>query len=277
MAFWGWAFPEIPKESAKTLGVTRTRPFSSGAVFVNGKYVEPPYLVERWGTGIRINSIPVTGQVVDWDEFLKTQAGVRQEKSEPASAPSAPAAAPVSTAPVVTEDDDIDESSLDDLFDDDPKPKKKTKKRKRAPVRFMTSTPAAPKPTVSYVLEEKFVPNEASRALLKRINATRTEIDRQLRSGGFICFGDGYSRVVGDSSTLLRMLETLPELMQRSADLQSFVSGARAAHLVYLNENLLTQLYRNRFDYRKLQSLRAELQREVETRKMLNDISSPIF
>ena len=65
-AMGAFAFQPIPKESAKALKVTRARPFSAGAVFINGKYVEPPYVVERWGTGIRINKIPVTGQIVDW-------------------------------------------------------------------------------------------------------------------------------------------------------------------------------------------------------------------
>ena len=67
------AVPEIPKASATALGVTRGRPFSSGVVFIDGKYIEPPYVVERWGNGIRINSQTATGPVISWNEFLKTR------------------------------------------------------------------------------------------------------------------------------------------------------------------------------------------------------------
>ena len=70
------AMPEIPKASVKALGRTKGGSFSSGVVFVEGKYIEPPYVVERWGNGIRINSTPVTGQIVIWNEFLKTQKGI---------------------------------------------------------------------------------------------------------------------------------------------------------------------------------------------------------
>ena len=77
------AMPEIPKESASALGVTRGRPFTSGVVFVDGKYVEPPYVVERWGNGIRINKTSVTGQVIPWNEFLKTQEGVKSRRPRP--------------------------------------------------------------------------------------------------------------------------------------------------------------------------------------------------
>ena len=59
------AMPEIPVASAKALGVTRGKAFRSGLVFINGKYRAPPYVVSRWGTGLRINDKPVTGQVID--------------------------------------------------------------------------------------------------------------------------------------------------------------------------------------------------------------------
>ena len=36
------AFPEIPRESGKALGVTKGRAFSEGLVFVNGKFIRPP-------------------------------------------------------------------------------------------------------------------------------------------------------------------------------------------------------------------------------------------
>ena len=261
-----FAFQPIPKESAKALGRTRGKPFSSGAVFVNGKYVEPPYVVERWGTGIRVNKIPVTGQVVDWNEFLKTQPNVKIEKKE--SAPVQPA--PVQPAPAVPAADEM--SSLDDLFDDDPKPKKPVSKR--------IATPAAPKPAkpvVTYALDGEFKQNADSAALLDRINAARTEIDRMLRSGGFICFGDSYSQVQGDKRTFMELLEKLPEFQQRSPNEQSFYSKVRAAKFVYLNEILCQDLYRNRMDYRKLREYREKLKSSQKWDQILEEVSDPLF
>ena len=73
---------EIPKASGKALGVTKGRQFDAGLVFINGKFIEPPYVVERRGVGICINGIPAVAQVVEWAEFLKTQQGVKVIKTE---------------------------------------------------------------------------------------------------------------------------------------------------------------------------------------------------
>ena len=263
------AFQPIPKEGAKALWVTRGKPFSAGMVFINGKYIEPPYVVERWGTGIRINKEPVTGQVIDWNEFLKTQEGVKVEKKTE-TVPSAPVVQ--QAAPVV---EDVDSSSLDDLFDDDPKP---AKRKSGSPVRSPTVTrPSAPRTTVSYVLDGEFKANDASKVLVGRINETRTEIDRILRAGGFICFGDAYSRVSGDKRALLSMLEALPELQQRSASVDAFRSGVRSAGLVYLNEVLCEDLFRNRIDYRKLKERRKRIKSDQKWSQILEDVSDPVF
>ena len=264
-----FAFQPIPKESAKALKVTKGRPFSAGAVFINGKYIEPPYVVERWGTGIRINKEPVTGQVIDWNEFLKTQEGVKVEKKTEA----------VSAAPVVQQAapavEDVDSSSLDDLFDDDPKP---VKRKNDSPARSSTVTrPPVPRTVVSYALDGEFKANDASKALVGRINETRTEIDRILRAGGFICFGDAYSRVTGDKRTLMAMLERLPELEQHSESLDAFRAGVRSSGLVYLNEVLCEDLFRNRIDYRKLKERRERIKSDQKWSQILEEASDPVF
>ena len=260
--------PEIPKASARALGVTRGKSFSAGVVFINGKYIAPPYVVERWGTGIRINSKPVTGPIIPWSEFLKTQEGVKVTKTEAPPPPPPPQqAAPASS-------DADDDTSLDDLFDDDPKPKKP-----KSPTRSASASTqhAAPKTTVSYSLDREFVHNAATRALVAKINSVRTEIDRILRNGGFICFGDSYSRVMGDSRSVLTLLEKLPGIQRRSDTLQEFRANVRAAGLVFLNEVLCEELFRNKVDYPRLLDRYEKLKRDVDVQKMLNSISNPLL
>ena len=267
-AFSAFAMSETPKASAAALGITKGKSFDSGLVFVEGKFIPPPYVVERWGTCIRINRKPVTGQIVDWSEFVKTQSGVKVTKSEESAAPAAapepePAPAPA-PAPAASSDDD---SSLDDLFDDDPKPKKAKKPAavaKKAP-------PATPKPktTVTYSFDGEFVHNDQTKAMVKSINAVRTEIDMILRKGGFICFGESYSRVNGDARTANELLEKLPELMQRARTVQDFKASVRSAQLYFLSDTICDELFRNRIDYRALQEHRAKLQREREFNQML--------
>lgn len=297
----GFAFSPIPKDSAKALGVTRGKPFSSGVVFVDGKYVEPPYVVERWGTGIRINKIPVTGQLISWNEFLKTQDGVKIEKKvvmpaapesesePPKEVESEPPKETESEPPKEAESEpekepdqpkqaatasDVDVSSLDELFGDSPTPEKpkpsEEPKRPSPPPKASPAEepdrpktpPVAPKTVTTYTLSGEFRRNAASRALLKRINASRTEIDKTLRAGGFICFGSKYMQVTGDKRILLLLLESLPGIQQRSESIEAFRAGVRAANLVFLNESLCDDLFRNRLDYRKLQERRELIKSE---------------
>ena len=266
------AFQPIPKESAKALGVTRGKPFSSGLVFVNGKYIAPPYVVERWGTGIRINSTPVTGQIVDWNEFLKTQDGAKVTKKEPEPAP---AESPAPSAPPPA---DVKASSLDELFSDDPAPEKPEAAPKPEAASKPAAVPAAPKAkAATYALSGEFRHNDASKALLKRVNASRTEIDRILRAGGFICFGNTYSRVSGDRRTLSSMLDVLPELQQRSETVDDFRAGARSAGLVYLNEVLCEDLFKNRIDYRRIKERREKVKADQRWSQILGEASDPIF
>lgn len=273
------AFPEIPRESVKALRITRGKSFFGGAVFVNGKYLPPPYVVERWGTGIRINKIQVSGQVVDWGEFLKTQPGAQSAAVESAPvAASEPAPKAVEETPAPEAEENEDETSLDDLFGDEPKPKKKANARKvrktsvaKQAAKLQPSEPAVSSPDV------EFSHNDASKALLKRINSMRTDIDRILRRGGFFCFGDRYSQVTGDARTLSELLEKLPELQQDSSDFPSFYAGMRAAHFVYLNEGVCEDLFANRIDYRPLKELRAKLKQESELNKVLRRARSSTF
>ena len=262
------AFQPIPKASARALGVTRGKSFSKGLVFINGKYLPPPYVVERWGTGIRINSTPVTGQIVDWNEFLKTQPGVKTVTTEPESVAVSESAEPEAEAEATSETQPVeaaaaDVNSLDDLFEDDSDEndvKKKPAAARSTPKPKVVHKPAPkPRATVSYVLEGDFVPNEETKALVKRINQTRTNVDRTLRSGGFLCFGDKYPNLSGDSRLLKKLLSKLPELQQQATDEAAFVSSAYAANIVYLNETLLRELYKNRIDYLQLKRLRAKL------------------
>lgn len=270
------AFQEIPRASAKALGVTKGSAFSSGMVFIDGKYLEPPYVVERWGTGIRINSKPVTGQIIDWNDFLKTQSGVKAVKTEiPVETVHGAQSVVVSSAPKAKEVDYV--SALDDLFGDDPAPKA-TAKPIPTPVAAPIPAPAAkPKVAVAYELNGDFVRNEASDLLVKRINAARTEIDRILRTGGVICFGDSYSRVTGDSRIASKVLDALPEIQKNSTTIDAFRQGVRRADLVYFNEVLCEELFRNRVDYRKLQERRAKVRRDQRWQNALKDVSAPLF
>ena len=63
-------FPKPSAAAVQALKVTVGKPFSAGYVFIDGKYLPPPYKVERYGTVIRINGCQVTREIVPWNEFV---------------------------------------------------------------------------------------------------------------------------------------------------------------------------------------------------------------
>lgn len=253
-------FEAIPKASAKNLGATGGKEIKSGIVFINGKFVPAPYKVERWGTGIRINGQFVTGQIVSWNDFVKTQADV--EKIETSVGGSSGGDEDSSSGDEDSMDDlwadDGDDMGLDDLFDDEPKPKKAAPKK--------AAKKKAKKPTkkITYKLKGEFVHNDQTKAFLNKINTVRSDIDRHLRLGGMICFGDRYSRVMMDKGPAMKLLEKLPELQQSSTSPDEFAGGIRQLRMDFISRDLCREFYQNRVDYHQLQQLRKKIKGDAK-------------
>lgn len=253
------AFEAIPKASAKNLGATGGKEIKTGIVFINGKYVPGPYKVERWGTGIRINGKFVTGQIVSWNDFVKTQPGA--ERVETSVGGDTGASDDDGGGDSMDEGDsmddlwgDDDDMGLDDLFDDEPKPKKAA--AKKAPAKKKAKKPSK---KVTYKLKGEFAHNDQTRALLKKINDFRSDIDRHLRLGGMICFGDRYSRVMMDKGPAMKLLDKLPELQQASSSADELMAGIRQLRMDFISRDLCNEFFKNRVDYHSLQQLRKKL------------------
>ncbi len=268
-------FPRPPAAAVTALNKTVGKPFSAGYVFIDGHYVKPPYTVERYGTVIRINGLQVTREIVPWEEFVKTQEGVTVTRTEipPAGGDAANAVAEPEPEPEpeVEEVEDDAASSLDDLFDDDPKPKKTVAKK---PVKRRTAArprPRKPTTVVSYSLEGPFTPNERSNALLAKVNARRTMIDSQLRAGGTFFFSSRYSNVSGDIGTTRLVIEKLPDVMKNGSTREAFGQKCRQAGLTFITPTLMDDLFKNRFDYLQLNERRKADQQKTQWQNLLGE------
>ena len=267
------SFGAVPKQALVELKATVGKPFSSGLVFIDGKFIPPPYKVERFGTAFRINGQQVTRQVIPWDEFLKTQPGVRIEQVE--IAPSAPAesAAPETaaeeTAEPAADDSDISDD-FDDLFDDNPKPKKK-KAPARAAAKKPAPQPSAPTVATKVVFDGTFRPNTKTKSMVERLNKIRTDMEVMLRKGGTCFFGTRYSTVTADRAPTDMFLSAVPQAMRENSSCEDFASAVRAKGIVFLPESVLRDLFRNRLDYVKLQERARAVKEERAWEKKLNN------
>ena len=262
------SFTPAPKEAVKALKITKGKPFSNGVVFINGKFIEPPYVVERYGNVLRINKIQITNAVIDWSEFLKTQDGAVTTKTavvEESPAASEPAPEPVEATSISADDDD---DPLADLFDDSPAPKKTA--RKQAAHHAPAKKPAAHKVKTTISLEGEFDLNAKAAMMVNKINAMRTEIDASLRRGCFFCFGSAYSRVSGDKAAAHKILQDVPKIMKVNSEFGPFAASIRKAGFVYFPPNLVKELFANRVDYLVMQKRWKKVFEELEFNSMLN-------
>ena len=262
------SFQKPPAAAAKALKATVGTSFKEGIVFVDGRYLPPPYKVDRYGTVLRINGVQVTGELIPWNEFVKTQSGVTVSKSESEPAEETPASEPEPEPEEELEEEDDSESSLDDLFDDEPTPKKA---KKPAAKRRTASRPKPKKPTVTvtYSFDGEFVPNDQTKAYVDKINRARTRLDKHLRAGGYYCFGSKYQPISGDSGAARHLMEKLPEIMRDSSSPEAFRSKAFSAGFAYMPENLLADLYRNRYAYTVLIQRRKAMQEDRKWTSLL--------
>ena len=226
-------FEKVPDAARTALKGARGKPVRKGFVFVNGHYLQPPYVVARYGTAIFVNDVQVTGQVVSWKSFLATQPG------------GAPAATPAPAAPAKKA------TAIDDLFDDG------------APA-AAASAPAAD------AGGDAFVANARSNQLLKRVNDYRTDVNKRLLNGD-ACFFGRYGFVAVQQRLCRGLLDVLPEAIRDSENGAELFGRMRAKGLPYLNVNICADLIENRADYSALVERRRKEKEDEEVQKMLSN------
>ncbi len=260
------SFQKPPSAAAKALKATIGKPFEKGFVFIDGKYIMPPYTVARYGTVIRINDIQVTDEIIPWNEFLKTQEGATVTRSE--SAPEESLDEPEEEEEDFDDFDfgDDEESSLDDLFDDEPAPKKEAKKPAKK-----KSKPKPKKPTVTVTVsfDGTFEPNDTTKGYVEKINKERLRIDKHLRSGGYYFFGSRSNSVSGDATAAKRLLEKLPEMLRDSPSAEVFTRNFYNAGFVQFSRALAAELYKNRSSYILLMERRKAFEEERKWSQIL--------
>ena len=254
------AFNPPPQESVDILKIKKLPPIRTGLVFINGKYVAPPYILERKGTVIYINSMQATQEIVPWDNFLKLQTGYRIEKVMPEGKK----VIVEEKVPIEIEEEvevEVAEENFDDLFGDEtPAAGGKTQKVKRKVKRIeyrvqkVEKTIASNEPPVDKVcFDGPFRYNFRVKSLLAKIDRELQTVEKHLRRGWVFCFGDSYPRSEGDHIAARQVLDTLWVIGKRNSVKESFISDAQSSGIGFLPRYVLEDLYRNRLDYHIIQ------------------------
>ena len=281
-------FEPVPKEAVSSLkrvraggkrGSSYVKPVQGGAVFVNGRFVAPPYKIVRHGTALAVNDVQVTGQLVPWGEFTSEAA--------PAAAPAPKKPAPKKAEPAKPAPKK-EATSIDDLFGDAPaKPAEKKEAAKPAAVSvddLFADAPSAPaKPAAAKKPADegddgsdgddvKLDPVRAQ-TLVKKIETARTRVVGQLERGDALFFGVAYDRLRVESRMTAQLFKQLPEQMRDAADGADLFARLRGAGVGFLPREVCEDLMKNRACYPQLIERRRSLDEEAAMRRMLDGVN----
>jgi hypothetical protein len=259
--FAGAAFNPPAQESVDKLKIKKLSSIRNGLVFINGKYIAPPYTLERRGTAIYINSNQATQEVVPWDNFLKLQQGYRIEKI----VPEGKKVIVEESVPVEIEEEvevEVAEENFDDLFGDEAssadsgKTHKVKRKIKRTEYRVQKVEKIIPsdEPAVDKVCYDgPFRYNFRVKSLLSKIDRELETIGRNLSRGWIFCFGDSYPRAEGDHIAAKQVLDVLWVIGKRNSVKEAFINDAQSSGIGFLPRYVIEDFYRNRLDYHVIQ------------------------
>ena len=237
-------FEKAPPPAVSALRIVKGKMISTGLVFVNGKLLKGPYFVSRHGTVIKVNREQVTGQIVPWSQFLGGGAARPQAARPPSAAPAAPPPPPPA------------ESSVDDLFEDAP--------ATPAP-RAASAAPPPPPPAPA----GDYVDTPRTRALLKRINEFRTDVDRTLRGNGVYFFGVRHAPIRVEARQAETLLAILPNALRDANDARQLHGILRSRGITYLPPEVCADLMTDRTLFVKIRDRVREIKEEESIRRML--------
>ncbi|NLG01488.1 MAG: hypothetical protein GX565_15260 [Lentisphaerae bacterium] len=230
--------PEVTEVALAELGIEYGAPGMSGFVFVEGRYLAPPYTVTRRGNGIFINrvqveqpvawprnavSAPTAARAVDADGDFET---VAPEAVQPA--PAQPAAAEGAQAKAV--------KSIDDLFADEDVP---AAAPQPAAVQPATAAPAR-------VVGSPEDPVRDKAQVIEGLDRIRAGYEQALSRGEIFFFGQRHNRVNGTYGTARTLMGVLPKALRYAESPLDLQNRLKQGGVYFLDIGICGELFRNR-------------------------------
>ena len=244
--------PDVTEEAVAELGATSGTPQMNGFVFIDGRYIPPPYTVTRKGNGIFINRIQIE-QPAPWPRVAAEPAaggavapakkavdadGDFEEVGDAAEKPRpAPQAVDATAAEPEPEPGAADPAkpkvvkSIDDLFDDAP----------AKPVAAAEAvTPPAP---VAVALSPEEVKRQKA-ALVANLERLRKGYDQALVQNEVFFFGQHHNRVNGNYGTARTLMGVLPKALRNAQSPQDLMQRLNEGGVYFLDQSLCSALFK---------------------------------
>lgn len=265
-------FEPCPAQAVVNLKITSPRkPVRSGYVFVNGKYMPPPYRVTRHGTVLKINGTQVTGQIIPWSKFVDVP-----QSSVPSVKPvSIPSKTPVKAPPKKI-------TTVDDLFADDPPEEEMKEKPKSSPQDTSAidelfgdgpaKAPSAAEVKAEAIANATFVKTPKTVRMVNRMNTYRSDVHRQLLDGDVCFFGSRYSQINVPNQLARKFLDVLPSAIKECPDASSLYTKLRSLGFVFISRQISEELFSNIADSSLIEERRRKERSTEDAQRFINNV-----
>lgn len=281
--------PEVPEEAALELGTTSGTPQLNGFVFIEGRYVPPPYTVARKGNGIFVNRIQVS-QPIPWSRV--EGGGAEPAPPSPPTPPPSPQAPPAdgetdgdAVVDPVEEPDGADAApvpvpvpvpvatprpvrapaparapSIDDLFADDDE----EEEAKTPPARQVApAVQVAPRKPVKPV-ETAPLPPISKERLKDGLDKLRLRYETALSRKEIFFFSARHTLISGNSGVARTLIGVLPTALRAATSPDDLLARLQAGGVYFLDLETARMLYRNKLMFPQLQARLDKIKRTEE-------------
>jgi len=227
----------------------------NGFVFVDGRYLSPPYTVSRKGNALFINRIQFE-QPVPWSRFEESKSPEAKavdadgDFQKVDAAPAKPAAA----------------NKIDDLFADD-NAKTQATQRAAAEEKAAAAAPAEPKRSPE---ELKRLKDE----LRKGLDGRRRAYEIALGQGEIFFFGQRHNRVNGNYGTARTLMGVLPKALREAQSPQDLLQSLNSGGVYFLDLGICSALFKNKNTFPQLEERLKKIQDDEAVEAMRRNSSS---
>ena len=262
-------WPEVTEAAVAELGATPGTPQMNGFVFIEGRYIAPPYAVSRKGNGIFINRIqieqpqpwplsaaPGTGPAADAPPVKKAldADGDFEEVGTAAEAkPAVAAAEPVAAEPAKPRS----VQSIDELFEED--------------------APAKPAPVAAAPVVAELTPEDLKRqkeALVANLERLRKGYEQALIQNEVFFFGFRQNRVNGNYGTARTLMGVLPKALRQAQSPQDLMQRLNQGGVYFLDLRICAAVFKNKGAFPLLEDRLAKIE-EYEALELMKRKPAP--
>jgi hypothetical protein len=297
------ALEEVPQAAVDEMGVTEGKPLMNGFVFINGRYLPPPYTVRRVGNAICINKEQIE-QPVPWSYCNPDSLGGMSNNVEDAELLQGADNNADATAAEMEKNKDspADQlpakvTSIDDLFGD-PQTEKATQETAQPPAEIrsiddlfndeesvQSDSQIVRAPPVSVAKPARRVmrpPENISDVELKRrkmrlkksLDEKRAFFERHLARGEMYFFGATHDRINGTYGSARMLLEVLPEALRYARNPQDLLRRLHNGNVYFLDYSICEALFANQTTFPLIQQRRDQIRQDEAVKETLKKQSS---